>query len=106
MSSYEAEETQILMDLYESDSKSGIKENRPGTSTSPKLSARLDEFTKEAYDDLIDISDISDDKELQSSIVYNNKLIFNYCVSCGKENINKSIECTSCSTNLSRSFYE
>ena len=56
MTDYIADETQYLIDLYESDSKRGIKENRLESSTPPNLSARLDEFTNEAYDDLIDIA--------------------------------------------------
>ena len=65
MSNYEADETQLLIDLYESDSKTGIKENRLGSSTPPKLSARLDEFTNEAYDDLKDVAKYID-KRIQT----------------------------------------
>ena len=69
MSDYEAEETQLLIDLYESDSKSGIKEHRLGSSIPPKLPARLDEFTNEAYDDLKDVAKYIDKriKTLQRS---------------------------------------
>ena len=62
--------------------------------------------TSVQIDDLIDVSDVDYMQNSASSIIYNNELIFSYCVGCGKENINKNIKCSSCSTNLSQSFYE
>ena len=63
--------------------------------------------TSVQIDDLINISDIrEDDLSSDSSVIYNNGLVFDYCVGCGQENIKKNIECSFCSTNLSRSYYE
>lgn len=63
--------------------------------------------TSVQIDDLIDVSDIrEDDLSSDSSVIYNNGLVFDYCVGCGQENIKKNIECSFCSTNLSRSYYE
>ena len=70
------------------------------------IHAKILSETSVQIDDLIDVSDVPDSIESDSSIIYNNELVFNYCVSCGQENINKNIQCSSCSTNLSQSSYE
>lgn len=63
--------------------------------------------TSVQIDDLIDVSDVSeDDVKSELSIIYNNELVFNYCISCGQKNINKNIKCSSCATILSQSYYD
>ena len=55
-------------------------------------------------DDLIIIDEI-DDSESINHKTHNEDEIFNYCVNCGIENIENNIECVSCETNLTESFY-
>ena len=51
------------------------------------------------------IIDENDDSESINHKTHNEDEIFNYCVNCGIENIENNIECVSCETNLTESFY-
>jgi len=62
--------------------------------------------TSVQIDDLIEVSDSIEENNIQGSIAYNKNQMFNFCVNCGEENINKTIECTNCKTSLAQSFYE
>ena len=61
--------------------------------------------TSVQIDDLVQLSDIIENSENNQSIIYTQNQIFNYCVNCGEENIDKNIECTYCQTKLLESFY-
>ena len=61
--------------------------------------------TSAQIDDLIDIDNDLDNIFLIDKS-YNEENIFNYCVNCGKANVNSNIECESCRTNLKESYYQ
>ena len=62
--------------------------------------------TSVQIDELVEISDDIDNDLIQTPIIGEDSLIFRYCVNCGQENIDNNLQCQSCNTNLSQSFYD